>query len=100
MVVIFSGKLYLKVEAGWVFLWPEETSAYTWSRFYTENYGPPVSNYQPSHIRFANLRGGRRVCFHCATAAPLKCDVLQPLMNSVSDELEESCTKDPRLSVR
>ena len=44
---------------------------YSWSRFYTVTAWPSVSNYQLFHIRSrvrtTNLRGGRRVCYHCAT---------------------------------
>ena len=51
-------------------LWAEETS---WSKFCTVNCQPSVSNYQLSHIRSrvwtADVRGGRRVCYHSATLA-------------------------------
>ena len=51
------------------FLWAEETSTNSWSRFCAVNCRPLVSNYQLSKIRSgvwtADLRGGRRVCYHC-----------------------------------
>ena len=34
-----------------VVLWAEETSTYSWSRFYTVNCRPTASNYQLSHLR-------------------------------------------------
>ena len=56
-----------------VVLWEEETSTYSWSRFCTLNSRPSVSNYQLSQIRSgvctADLRGMRRMCYHCATMA-------------------------------
>ena len=46
----------------------------SWSRVCTVNCRPLVNNYQLSHIKStvwtADLRGGRRVCYHCATMAP------------------------------
>ena len=58
----------------WVVLWAQETSTNSWSRFCTVNWRPSVSNYQLSHKRSgvwtAELRGGRRVCCHCAWPWP------------------------------
>ena len=38
-------------EVFFFFLWAEETSKYSWSRFCTVNCRPLVGNYQLSHIR-------------------------------------------------
>ena len=56
-----------------------KTSIYNWSRSFTVNCCPPASNYQLSHMRSgpystSNLRGGRRVCYHCTTM--VSCDWL------------------------
>ena len=53
----------------------EETSTYSSSGFCTVNYRTTASNYQLSHLRPCRepnpgLRGGRRECYHSATAAP------------------------------
>ena len=55
----------------------EETSTYSWSRFYTVNCQPTVSNYQLSHLRYSrepnpSLRGGRRECYTLPPWAPEK----------------------------
>ena len=56
-----------------VVLRAEETSTYICLWFCTVNCRPTASNYQPSHIRSevwtTDLRGGWRVCYHCATVA-------------------------------
>ena len=54
----------------------EETSTYSSSGFCTVNCRPTASNNQLSHLRPCrelnpSLRGGRRECYHSATAAPL-----------------------------
>ena len=62
-----------------VVLLAKETSTYSWSRFCTVNCRPTASNYQLSHLRSgrdsnSDLRGGRRVSYHCTTTGPLaKC---------------------------
>ena len=55
------------------FIWAEETSTHSWSRFCTLNCRPMASNYQLSHLRSGrepnpNLRGGRRVLPLCHRA--------------------------------
>ena len=64
----------IQVISWWVVLWKEETSIYSWSRFYTVNCQPSVSKYQIFHISSGvwatDLRGGRWVCYHCATVTP------------------------------
>ena len=56
-----------------------ETSIYSWSRFCTINCRPTASNYQPSYMRTgwdlnSDFTGGRQVCHHCATMAPLSAE--------------------------
>ena len=63
----------------------EETSTYSWSRFYTLNCRPTASSYQLSHLKSVqelnpDLRGGRRECYHSATVAPQGLCMLYMLM--------------------
>ena len=60
---------------GWLVVWAEQTSTYSWSGFCTVNCRPMASNYQLSHLRSgressSDFRGGRRECYHSATVPP------------------------------